>query len=758
MNLFDLSAKLTLDSDEYESGLNRAKDMASSIGRGIGTVFKAGAATIGVATTAVGAFGAQAVKSYAEYEQLAGGIETLFGAQGMSLEEYAKKQGKAIDEVKEEYLTLERVQMATLGDASDAWKFAGLSANEYMETISGFAASLKQSVGGDMEDLNALSRIAVEDMSDNASKFGTSMEAIQNAYAGFSKQNYTMLDNLKLGYGGTKTEMERLLKDAEKLTGQKYDVSNFGDIVEAIHAIQKEMGVAGTTAKEAMFTIEGSANATKAAWSNVITAIGRGEGLDEAFEGLTTAIFGDGNGGGLLNNVIPRIQKTMEGIGDFLVKISPILTEKIPQIIDSVLPSLLDSGVSLAGGLVKGLVKGLPTAFKTVTGVLNNLVSKLWEGAFSLRNVDFSEFTDQLNQMVYDLFDSENGALTGIMYAGSDIITTLAQGIINSIPELIPTVSILIESITTYIWDWLPKFMEIGASLISELAMALSNPELLSKLVDGAINIVKGLVEGILKALPQLIQAAPVIIANLVTALIENVPKLLEAAWEIIKEIVKGLIDNLPEIFSAAGEIIATLLKGIVELWGKLVEVGGKIIGGLITGLKAKWNDLKEAVGNIANSIKEKFKEKIEAAKTWGKDLMKNFVDGIKQKWENLKSTVSNIAQTIKNFLGFSEPKEGPLSNFHTYAPDMMKLFAQGIKDNTHLVTDQIKKSFDFGEQIIPVKTDVTTRKSSVDESGVGSGNQFNFYINDVDATPDEIARDARRELQYMLIGGASLG
>ena len=757
MNLFELSAKLTLDSDEYESGLSRAKDMATSIGRGIGTIFKAGAATIGVATTAVSAFGVQAVKSYAEYEQLAGGIETLFGTSYKTLKEYADSVGKDQLEVAAEMGDKMRAQALVMNNAAEAYKNAGMSANEYMETVSGFAASLKQSTDT-VEDAGKAADIAIRDMSDNASKMGTSMESIKNAYMGFAKQNYTMLDNLKLGYGGTKTEMERLLKDAQKISGVKYDMSNLADVYEAIHVIQTELGITGTTAKEAMFTIEGSANATKAAWSNVITAIGRGDGLDEAFEGLTTAIFGDENGGGLLNNVIPRIQKTMEGIGDFIVKASPILSEKIPQIIDSVLPNLLDSGVSLAGGLVNGLIKGLPTAFKTLDKVAGSLLKKVWEGVLSVKNIDFAKFGQDFGQMLYDVFDSENSTFAGFLYAGSSLIQYLGEGLIQALPELVPYVAGVVDSIATFILDELPELMSVGTGIITQLAITLSNPELLSSLANGAIDIVRALADGILQALPQLIQAAPVIIANLVTAIVENVPKLLEAAWEIITQLVKGIIDNLPEIFSAAGEIIGTLLKGIVELWGKLVEVGGKVIGGLITGLKAKWSDLKESVANIANSIKEKFKEKIEAAKTWGKDLINNCISGIKEKWENLKSTVANVAQTIKNFLGFSEPKEGALSNFHTYAPDMMKLFAQGIRDNEHLITDQINKSFDFGEQIIPVKTSVSGVSTTDDTAITGGGNQFNFYINDVDATPDEIARDARREVQYMLIGGAALG
>ena len=734
MNLFNLSAKLTLDSDEYNAGLDRAKEVAGKIGKGIGTIFKAGAATIGVATTAVTAFGTQAVKSYANYEQLIGGVEKLYGSAANKLEALA----------------------------NEAYRTAGMSANEYMEMATSFSAALINSLGGDVDKAADMTDVAMKAMSDNVNVFGSDMASVQNAFQGFAKQNYTMLDNLKLGYGGTKTEMERLIKDANEYRrsiGESADLSidSFADVVQAIQSVQEAQNIAGTTTKEAMRTIEGSAVATKAAWKNVITAIGKGEGLDAALDGLITSVFGDENGGGLLNNIIPRIQGAMEGIGNFIVKVSPILSEKIPQIIDSVLPSLLNSGISLAGSLVSGLVKGLPAAFKTLGKVADSLLAKTWEGVLSLRNVDFSKLGQDLGEALTNLFDSEDSIFMGFLYAGSRLIEYLGQGLMDALSGLIPGLAEIINSISTFMLDNLDDLVAVGLGIISQLAVTLSDPSLLSSLADAAISLITALADGILQALPQLIKAAPVIIANLVTAIIENVPKLLDAAWEIITEIVKGVIDNLPEIFKAAGEIIATLLKGIVELWGKLVEVGGKIIGGLITGLKAKWNDLKESVANIAQSIKDKFKNKIEEAKAWGKDLIKNFVDGIKQKWENLKSTVANVAQSIKDFLGFSEPKLGPLSNFHTYAPDMMKLFAQGIKDNTHLVTDQIKKSFDFGEQIIPVKTSVVSR--STEATATRGDTIYNININQPVESPDEMARGIRVESQYGLIaGGEALG
>lgn len=214
-----------------------------------------------------------AVNGYADYEQLVGGVETLFGAGGASVEEYAKSVGKTVDSVKGDYDKLMEAQGIVMKNANDAYKTAGLSANDYMETVTGFAAALKQSLGGDTVKAAKKADVALTDMADNSNKMGTDMESIQYAYQGFAKQNYTMLDNLKLGYGGTKEEMERLLKDAQKLTGQKYDLSSYADIVDAIHAVQTELGITGTTAKEASTTIQGSVNAMKSAWSNFVAGM-----------------------------------------------------------------------------------------------------------------------------------------------------------------------------------------------------------------------------------------------------------------------------------------------------------------------------------------------------------------------------------------------------------------------------------------------------------------------------------------------------
>lgn len=339
MELLNLVAKVTLDSNEYDRGI---KSLTGKATKTLGGLAKVGSAAIAAAGAAVVAVTKQAVDSYAEYEQLVGGVETLFSNSSDKVLEYANQ----------------------------AYMSAGLSANEYMETVTSFSASLLQSLGGDTEKAADYADKAIRDMSDNANKMGTSMEAIQNAYQGFAKQNYTMLDNLKLGYGGTKEEMQRLIDDANRVklaNGEMADLSidSFGDIVEAIHIVQTEMGITGTTAKEASSTIQGSFNSMKAAWRNLLTAFGSGEDVKGAIEKLVSTAKT------YVGNLIPVIKTALVGIADFVKEIGPVIIEELPGLIQELLPELLNAAVALVGALVEalpGILTAIWDSIKTLFG------------------------------------------------------------------------------------------------------------------------------------------------------------------------------------------------------------------------------------------------------------------------------------------------------------------------------------------------------------------------------------------------------
>ena len=370
-----------------------------------------GAAAITAASAAVVALGKNIVENYAEYEQLVGGVETLFGESANVVMEYA----------------------------NNAFQTAGLSANQYMETVTSFSASLLQSLGGDTAEAARVADLAITDMADNANKMGTSMEMIQNAYQGFAKANYTMLDNLKLGYGGTKEEMERLLADAEAISGIEYDISSYADIVEAIHIIQDEMGIAGATAEEASTTISGSIASMKAAWQNLVTSLSGGAGdmetaLDQFIASAETAA----------GNLIPVIFNALNGIAGLIDKLAPLIIEKLPELVETLLPQLLEAAGSIVIALVEALPGLLVAIYNGVMSFLDTIIGYIVDSAprwlQSAKNL-LSDFLNGLREGFRIIYDSMAGFINDniiqpikakaeeFIAAGREIIDNVKEGI-----------------------------------------------------------------------------------------------------------------------------------------------------------------------------------------------------------------------------------------------------------------------------------------------------------------------------------------
>jgi hypothetical protein len=393
---------------------------------------KAMASAIKEAASALVDLGKQSIMGFAEQEQLIGGVDTLFKESSAQVQQYA----------------------------NEAYKTAGLSANEYMETVTSFSASLLQSMGGDTQAAAEKANRAITDMSDNANKMGTDMTSIQNAYQGFAKQNYTMLDNLKLGYGGTKQEMERLLADAEKFSGIKYDISSYADIVDAIHVVQTEMDITGTTAKEAATTIQGSANAMKSAWSNLLTGMSN-ENLD--LDKLVQNVIDSVNT--FADNLIPRLQIMLPRFAEGLNKLVTGLIPYVGPALELLLPSLMQG----IGSLVSGIVQALPAAVEAITAVIPMLVEQL---------------TILLPQIVS---------------AGVEIIAALASGIGENLPTLIPAVVDAIITITEGLLDHIDLLIIAAGQLIAGLAQGLIEaiPRLIGRLPEIIGAIVKGLLKGL---------------------------------------------------------------------------------------------------------------------------------------------------------------------------------------------------------------------------------------------------------------------
>lgn len=482
INLLDLYAKITIDDSEYNEGLERASGRASSfaskIGNGLATAAKVGAAAIGAAATGIAALTKASVDSYAEYEQLSGGVETLFKDSAQAVEKYADR----------------------------AFMTAGLSANEYMSTVTSFSASLLQSLGGDTEKAAEYADRAIIDMADNANKMGTSMEMIQNAYQGFAKQNYTMLDNLKLGYGGTKEEMQRLLDDAEKISGIKFDISSFADITEAIHVMQEEMGIAGTTAAEASDTISGSLAAVKSQWQNLLTAIS-GDGWDVGIyisnfvDTLKTAA----------SNLMPVITTAISGIGELVAGIAPMIAAEIPQIVNQTLPNLLSAAISLVEGFVAALSD-------------ENTRAQLAQAAISI----ISMLGDALLSMLPD-----------VIALGLDLVISLATGIADHAKEIIPAI------------------VEVILAIVDKL----TDPETLADLIVAAVTIIAAIAEGLITGIPELVKKIPEIVKNIVEAF--------KRAWPQIKQVgtdmVRGIWEGIQSMATWVKDKVTGFFSGIVD-------------------------------------------------------------------------------------------------------------------------------------------------------------------------------------------------
>ena len=327
----------------FDKAVSGAKGLAVAMGNVATKAALALTKATALAATGVGAMVTQSIKGYADYEQLVGGVDTIFKGSSSTVQNYAK----------------------------NAFRTAGLSQNEYMDTVTSFSASLIQSLSGDTSKAAEKANKAIEDMSDNANKMGTDMGSLQYAYQGFAKQNYTMLDNLKLGYGGTKEEMQRLLKDAGKLANMEYDISSYADIIDAIHVIQENMDITGTTAQEADKTITGSSRAMKASWSNMMNALVLGgKDFDRCLDNLikTSKTF--------MKNLMPALTKSLGGIGSLIEEVAPIIEKELPGLIDQLLPPL----ISAATSLVKGLIVALPNIVSAIAKELPNVLSQLWSG------------------------------------------------------------------------------------------------------------------------------------------------------------------------------------------------------------------------------------------------------------------------------------------------------------------------------------------------------------------------------------------
>ena len=610
-----------------------------------------------LAAAGIGAALKKTIEEGASLEQSIGGIETLFGAGGKSAEEYAESVGKSLSEVKDEYNQLMDAQNIALENAANAYKTAGLSADEYMQTVTGFAASLKQSVANETEAAK-LADQAVIDMSDNANKMGTDMQSIQNAYQGFAKQNYTMLDNLKLGYGGTKSEMERLLSDAEKLTGVKYNIDNLGDVYNAIHAIQENLGITGTTAKEAAQTFSGSFSAMKAAASNLMGNLALGKDIGPSLKAL-----GESVNTFLMGNLFPMVGKILGQLPTLLKDIIPMLKDALVQGI----PQIMVGGTELVLGLVDAILS--TDWLGLAADIVGAIVTGLQETAATI----FGE-GDPLPAMKESILGAINNLGTLIseqapefLTSGGEIITNIIQGIGEALPGIIEAAA------------------EIASSLLTTLVN--SAPDLLASGIDMLGKIVDGLVE----ATPNIATAISKAIETLTKTIIQNFPTIVSKGLELLQKLVSGIVSGLPKVVSAAAEIVSKLLKTIAQNLPQLIKSGGEMLGKLVAGLIEKIPDLVACVPKIFTAVKDAF-----AGTDWvslGADIINGIIEGVKAMLDSLIAAVKSVAskayETVKSFFQISSPSKLMANEVGRYIPEGI---AVGIVANEDSVVDAMNQ------------------------------------------------------------------
>lgn len=650
-----------------------------------GVSFKALAAGIGGASVAVGAVVKSAVSAYGENQQQVGGIETLFGAGGaQSVEEYAQSVGKSVAQVQDKYNALKASESKALEYASQAYKTAGLSANEYMETSTSFAASLLQSVGGDTMQAAEKANTAIIDMSDNANKMGTSMESIQNAYQGFAKQNWTMLDNLKLGYGGTKEEMERLLADAGKIAGKSFSKENLSDVFEAIHIIQNNLGITGTTAKEAEGTITGSLSMVKASWNNMLVALVKGDG---DFETSLTNLIDSAMTFG--KNIIPAIQSALSGVGRLINELAPVISEEIPALMESVVPNLLGAATEI----VNGLMGALPTILSSAMGAFPSLANTLLNAFVSLISGLLGVLQNSGPQIILTLIESLNTAIISLLgllpqltTVGVQLINSLLQGLAQAAPTLIPAICESALGIVNSLLQQLPAF------------------------IDAGIQIIQGLVQGIVASIPAILKQAPTLIQSFTTALIEGIPALVNGAIAIINALGQGLIDNLPTIILAAKALITELCGGLIANLPQIIRSAISLIYSLCNAFQSNGALLLDAAIQIIIGLVQGFYQNMPTIILAAYKILFALADGLIQAIPTILNAIPTVFGALWDAIKSID--------WITLGKDIIEAIWEGIKTAGKSLWSGIKGLFGGDEKSTEAKT-----------AGDGVGNSFSSGI-----------------------------
>ena len=579
-------------SDNSEKHFTKIGDAAKKAGKVISAGLAAGFAA---ATAGVVKITKDAVEAYSEYEQLTGGVETLFKDSSDKVMKYA----------------------------SEAYKTVGMNANEYMGMATELSASMIQSLGGDVNAAAESIDVAMRDIADNAAKMGTPIQSIQDAYKGFAKQNYTMLDNLKLGYGGTKTEMERLLADAEKLSGIKYDINNLSDVSAAIHVIQEEMGITGTVSAEAASTIQGSAAMMKSSWQNLLVGLAdENANFDELLTNfIDSAVTFE-------KNLIPRIQVALGGIVKLIQGLAPEIINILPTLVNQIIPQ----AVQAVSSIITAITEALPGIIEAIVNVLPDIIDAIMSAIPQITEALLNSLPvilEALIEIVSQIIVALGEMLPTIVEQIVSIIPTLIQTLLENIPLLLEAAIQLLMAIVNAIPEIIPPLIQALPELIESLMNALL--EALPLLLDAAVQLFNAIVEAIPIIIPVILTELPGIITNIIAALIKAIPLLLKGAIQLLMAIVLAVPKIIPDLIAALPLIVSTVITNLAD---KLKEVFSNI-----------WNTITASFKNVKGWFGDKFKDAAQAIFNVIRPVV-NFFKGV---WDSIKSIFNKVGEVVGN-------------------------------------------------------------------------------------------------------------
>lgn len=672
---------LKIGFDMFASGIKVAAKAIEAAFDTAALAIKGTITATAAATTAVATYAKTAYTAYSEYQQLVGGVDTLFKKNSVDVQKYA----------------------------DEAYKTAGMSANAYMDNVVKFSASLLQGLNNDTEAAANYANLAIRDMSDNVNKFGSDITSVQNAYQGFAKQNYMMLDNLRLGYGGTAGEMARLINDTkvfhETVNEKSVRDVPFHTIIDAIHIVQSEMGITGTTAKEAEYTLEGSTKAMAAAWENLTTEISKPNGnVIKRFGEFVAAVKSAGK------NIVPTLKNTFTGIRSLMKEAVPVIVEEIPKLISEILPTAIYTGTSLIrslgeiaeaiiptfaevlekeayssskafGGLISAVIKAIGKSLPTMARSIKS----------SLRGIIDGLNLKELAGVVADAFLAAPELLSIFTEEIPELFKGLGDIVVTVIPVVIPYVLQALKDLIIELSRYVPELIPQITELLLTIVDIFTRPDVREPLLKAGETLLFALVDGFVGSAPLIGARMPLLVNQLSTSLTEEAVEMTKSGAALSAYTLQGILDFSEPIRTAGHFIVGEIVGGITDFFDKVRTKGMRLLFEFLEGIRDGVFKITETVSNIFAEFNTKFNEHTPWARGWGSDLVDNFVQGIKDNLYKVVTAASGMAGVVYDYLHFSKPDKGPLADFDSYAPDLVDLFTKGIDDNQYKLINSVR-------------------------------------------------------------------